>query len=83
MRCRANQSIPVDRAVRLECRAGVAGQETGDCVPHALADRVSLNQDELTDDFTGMNGRGIHDGSPWNVGGDSTCAPTDGTVKVS
>jgi hypothetical protein len=42
-------------------------------MPDALADRVSLNQDELTNDFTGMNGGGIHDGSPMNVGGDSTC----------
>ncbi len=43
-------------------------------MPDALADRVNLNQDELTNDFTGMNGDGIHDGSLWNVGGDSTCA---------
>jgi hypothetical protein len=50
--------------VRLERRTGVAGQESGDGMLDALLDRVGLDQDELADDFTGMDGGGVHGSSP-------------------
>ncbi len=46
-----NPSAQIE-SVRLKDCSGVAGQEAGDGVPDALADRVGLDQDELTNDFT-------------------------------
>lgn len=50
--------------VCLKRRTGAAGQESGDGMLDALPDRVGLDQDELGDDFTGMDGGRVHGGSP-------------------
>jgi hypothetical protein len=50
------------RETPAEVRSDAKNQETGDGVLDALVDRVGFDQDELTDDFAGMDG--VHESSP-------------------
>ena len=50
--------------VCLEGGAGVAGEQAGNCVLDASTDRVRLDQHELSNDFAGVDGRGVPGGSP-------------------
>jgi hypothetical protein len=66
--------------VRRECRAGVSGEEAGDGVLDALADRVGLDQCELADDFAGVCGGRIHGGRHLAAGIVAAGHPWDSVV---